>query len=107
MNVTAKGIVESVKDTIVGLIKGSGDIFNTIIDTVSGMVSNLAKDTGKTGGALIGSLQEIIGATIHGIVDAGKNLEEGVKALVIGILKGVKSTGEEAFSTIATLAVLL
>ena len=52
MNVTAKGIVESVKDTIVGLIKGSGDIFNTIIDTVSGMVSNLAKDTGKTGGGI-------------------------------------------------------
>ena len=43
-------------------------------------------ETGKTGEAFIDSIQHIIGTTIRGVNEVGKNLEDGVKAVVIGIL---------------------
>ena len=35
----------TVKDSMVGLIKDSGDIANTIVNTISGLVANLASNT--------------------------------------------------------------
>jgi hypothetical protein len=43
-----KGIVESVKENIVSVITGTGDIANAVADTLSGTVGNLLKDAGQT-----------------------------------------------------------
>ena len=39
-----KGIMESVKDTLVGSIRGTGEVLNTVVDTVSGTLVTTIKE---------------------------------------------------------------
>lgn len=78
--ITTKWIVESVNENIESIIKGRGNIENTIVDNVSS------------------------GVAIRAVVETGKNLDDSVKALVIGILKGWKSMGAATFLAIIILA---
>ncbi|HBU70233.1 MAG TPA: hypothetical protein DEE98_07630 [Elusimicrobia bacterium] len=99
-----KGIMESIHEIIERKIKSAENIVSAVAENVSIMVRDMITDSGKTGEALIESMQNIIGATISAVIKTGKNLEDGVKALVIGTLKGMNLKGEEAFTVTATLA---
>ena len=90
-----EGIIESVKNSIVSVITGTGDIVNAVADTISATVSNLVKDAGKTGASLIESLHDVIGAAISGVVGTGKDLGDAVKGLVIGTLKWLGLRGRK------------
>jgi len=48
-----RGIFESVKDGVVGTIKGTGDVAKAVVDTVSGTLSHTIKGTGAVGTSLI------------------------------------------------------
>ena len=46
-------IFESVKNGVVGTIRGTGDVAKAVVDTVSGTLSHTIKGTGAVGTALI------------------------------------------------------
>jgi hypothetical protein len=102
---------DTTKDEIVGMVnmnmdgvkKDTADIKNTVIDNISEVVERLAKDTGKSS-ELIESIRNIVSTNIHGVIAAEKNVEDGIKNVAIGILKGLKSSGQEIFSSISVLA---
>ena len=59
------GIFDSVKDGIVGAIRGVGEITDAVVDTVSGSLVNDGRATGAVGGALTSA----IAATVRGAID--------------------------------------
>src|SRR5258708_33282429 len=59
-----KGIMESVKDTLVGSIKGTGEIVTTVVDTVSSTLVSTIKGTGAVGTALASTVSDILRVAI-------------------------------------------
>ena len=93
-----------VNEDMLNTIKIAGDMLNATINSVSAMVNKLINDRGKTGEALIESLHSIISATICVVIETGTNLEDGVMALSIGVLKNFKSTGQGTLSSISAFS---
>jgi hypothetical protein len=52
-----KSMMESVKEEIVSAIKGTGDIVNAVVNTVSGTLTNTIKGTGAS---IQGVAQQVI-----------------------------------------------
>lgn len=46
-----QGIVESVKRGIIDAIRGTGEVLNAVVDTVSGTLVNVVRRTGAVGTA--------------------------------------------------------
>jgi len=102
-----KGIMESVKDTLVGSIKGTGEIVTTVVDTVSGTLVSTIKSTGAVGTALTSTVSDVLRGAITGTAQVGGDLGATAKGGVIGVLKGTKEVGAEAVGTISTSARVL
>ena len=64
-------MIESVKEQIVGAIKGTGDIVNAVVDTVTGTLTNTIKGTGAVATSLIGALSDTARASIQGVAQGG------------------------------------
>jgi len=60
-----KSMIESVKEEIVSAIKGTGDIVNAVVDTVTGTLTNTIKGTGAVATSLIGALSDTARASIQ------------------------------------------
>jgi len=69
-----KGIMESVKDTLVGSIKGTGEIVTTVVDTVSGTLVSTIKGTGAVGTALTSTVSDILRGAITGTAQVSGDL---------------------------------
>ncbi|MCB4791908.1 MAG: hypothetical protein LHV68_08475 [Elusimicrobia bacterium] len=104
MKKTAQSIIKGVNKDIKCVIKGTENIVNNIVDNIYPKVTKLVEDTEKNGEELIESLQHVISSTITSVVETGKNLENGVKALVIGILKGLTAKGDDKFISLCSIA---
>ncbi len=69
-----KSRIESVKEEIVGAIKGTGDIVNAVVDTVAGTLTNTIKGTGAVATSLIGALSDTARASIQGVAQVGGDI---------------------------------
>ena len=57
-------MMESVKQEIVSAIKGTGDIVDAVVDTVSGTLTNTIKGSGAVATSLVRVLSETAYASI-------------------------------------------
>jgi len=55
-----KHIVETVKTGIIESIRGTGEVVDAAIDTVSGTLVNTLKSTGAVGAALTGTVSDVL-----------------------------------------------
>jgi hypothetical protein len=94
----------SESENIVNSIKISGDMIKAITESVSAMVNTLIRDNRKTGEVSTASLRNIVNASVRGVVQTGVNLEDGVNAISVGVLKNYSSSSQEIFSSISVLA---
>lgn len=97
-------IVAAAKENMVRVLTGTSASVNTVADTVSAVVGELARDARKTGISLRKSLHEVIGAAMRGVTEKGMDRETAVQALVMGTLKGMKARGREAYSAVGVVA---
>lgn len=61
-----QALVESVKNTIVAAIKGTGEIVNAVTETVSGSLVTALKSTGSVGNALTEAVADVTRGVIQG-----------------------------------------
>ena len=59
-----KSMMESVKQEIVSAIKGTGDIVDAVVDTVSGTLTNTIKGSGAVATSVVRVLSETARASI-------------------------------------------
>ena len=64
-------IVDSVKNGIIGTIKGTGEILNAVTDTISDVLGNTLTSTGKVGSAATGAVSEVARGVIQGTTQVG------------------------------------
>lgn len=104
MAVQSTGLVESVKNDIIGAVKGTGDIAKATVDTVSNTLSTTLKDTGKVGASATGAIADVAGGAIRGASHVGAHLGTAAKGTVIGVLRGTRHVGDQAIDTIGHTA---
>src|SRR5207244_5376315 len=98
-----KGIMESVKDKMVGSIKGTGEVLNAAVDTVSGTLVTTIKGTGAVGTALTSTVSDVLRGAIMGTAQVGGDVG-AAKGGVVGVLKGTKEVGAETIDTVSVSA---
>ncbi len=91
-----KGIVESVKDKMVGSIKGTGEVMNAAVDTVSVSARTLVKSAAEVGGDLGAVARNTVEGAISGAKQVGLNVEEAASAAATGAIKGAGEVSQEA-----------
>ena len=94
-------IVDSVKNGIIGAIKGTGEILNAVIDTVSDVLGNTLTSAGAVGSAATGAVSEVARGVIQGTSQVGGDLGQAAKGMIVGMLRGTKEVGGEALHTVA------
>lgn len=102
-----QALVENVKNTIISVIRGTGEITNAVTETVSGSLTTALKGTGAVGKALTESVADVASGAIRGTAQVGGDLGVTAKGAVMGVLKGTKELGGETLqavgSTVQTL----
>src|SRR3989442_13641528 len=79
-----KGIFESVKDGVVGTIKGTGDVAKAVVDTVSGTLTHPIKGTSAGGRSLIEAVSDVGRAASRGPVAVGADVGPAAKGAALG-----------------------
>src|SRR5258705_13913459 len=94
-------IVESVKSGIIDSIRGTGEVVDAAINTVSGTLVNTIKGTGAVGAALTGTVSDVLRGAILGTAQAGADIRDAAKGGVIGVIRGTREVGVEATESIS------
>jgi hypothetical protein len=76
---TRKEVFESVKDIVVGTIRGTGDVAKAVVDTISGTLSHTIRGTGSVGMSLIEAVSDVGRAAIRGVADVGGDMGAAAK----------------------------
>ena len=75
-------IFESVKNSVVGTIRGTGDVAKAVVDTVSGTLAHTIKGTGAVGTSLIEAVSDVGRAAIRGVSDIGGDVG-GIPEMIV------------------------
>lgn len=94
------GMIESVKNNVVTAIKGTDNVVQAAMDTVTNTLGTTVKDIGKTGALVVGAEAHVAKGVIQGAVDVGAHVGHAAKGTVIGVLRASRHTGAEAIDTI-------
>ena len=74
-----KHIGETVKTGIIESIRGTGEVVDAAIDTVSGTLVNTLKSTGAVGTALTGTVSDVLRGAILGTAHVGADIGGAAK----------------------------
>ena len=104
MKTTHSGMIETVKDQIVAAIKGTGNIVQATVDSVTQILATTIKDTGKVGTSVTDVIANVASGAIRGAVQVGADLGHAAKGIMLGVLRGTKQAGTAVLDTISHTA---
>jgi len=90
-----------VKSGIIDSIRGTGEVVDAAINTVSGTLVNTIKGTGAVGAALTGTGVRRPARSNPGNAQAGADIRDAAKGGVIGVIRGTREVGVEATESIS------
>lgn len=93
-------LIEKVKDGIVSAIKGTGNVVQATVDTVTQILATTIKDIGKLSISVTDVVADVASGAIRGAVQVGADLGHAAKGLMLGVLSGTKETGTAVLDTI-------
>lgn len=103
-----KSIFDSVKDGVVGAIRGVGDVAEAVVDTVSGTLVSALKGVRAITDEALGLIFDTVSGAVKGVAEVGGDVGIASKNAVLGVIRGTKevATGStEAISASAEAAV--
>ena len=83
---------------------GAGDVFATILKTVSGGIAQAGVGTEKVGALFFEAVADVVQKALSGAVGMGDNLVMGTKAIVVGVLSGIGEKDEAALRVLSHTA---
>jgi hypothetical protein len=98
------GKMEWATDRIVAAIRGSRDIMQAIVGTVTELFTETMKDTGRAGASLTDVVTGVAGGVVRGVSQLNADLGHAGQGLMLGMLRGTKEVGAEGISTIRETA---
>ncbi len=93
-----------IKDGITHTIQNTGDVFGTIVKTVSDGITSAAKGTGKAGASVLEAVSNVVRTAVRGSLGVGSDLVVGTKAIVVGVFRGTGEKEEAALKTLSHTA---
>jgi hypothetical protein len=107
MNTKHSGIIETVKDGVVAAIKGTGDIVQATVDTITKMLSTTIKDTGKVGTSVTDAIADVASGAIRGAAQIGADLTKAAKGIMVGYSAAPKRQARRSWIRSATAHVAI
>ena len=97
-------MIETVRDRIVATVKGSGDVVQATVHTITQTLSTAIKDTGKVGTAITDAVADVASGAVRGTVQVGADLGQAAQGIMLGVLRGTKEAGAEVMHTVGHTA---
>ncbi|MBI3417231.1 MAG: hypothetical protein HY043_18225 [Verrucomicrobia bacterium] len=107
MNTTNSGVIETVKDKSVAVIKGAEKIVETTVDTAAQILATTVKDTAKVTGEIGAAAKGLVVGTITGAREVGVKAEDATAAVAGGALKAAGEVASAAVDTVRTTVIKL
>ena len=94
MNKTNSGVIETVKDKSVAVIKGTENIVETTVDSTGHILGTAVKDTAKVGGEVGTAATGLVTGAIKDVEKVGVGAEHATAAVAGGAVKAVGEVGK-------------
>jgi hypothetical protein len=95
MDKTNPGVIETVKDKSVAVVKGTGNVVGTAVDSTAEVLGTAVKDTAKVGGEVGTAATGLVTGAIKDVKKVGVGAEHATAAVAGGALKMVGEVGTE------------
>jgi hypothetical protein len=93
MNKTNPGVIETVKDKSVAVIKGTEKIAETTVDSTGRILGTAVKDTAHVGGEIGTGATGLVTGAIKDVEKVGVGAEHATAAVAGGAVKAVGEVG--------------
>jgi hypothetical protein len=96
MNKTNSGVIETVKDKSVAVIKGTENVVETTVDSTGQIIGTAVKDTAQVGGEVGTAATGLVKGAIKDVEEIGVGAEHATAAVAGGAVKAVGEVGTTA-----------
>jgi hypothetical protein len=96
MNKTNSGVIETVKDKSVAVIKGTENIVETTVDSTGHILGTAIKDTAHVGGEVGTAATGLVKGAIKDVEKVGVKAEHATAAVAGGAVRAVGEVGTTA-----------
>ena len=93
MNKTNSGVIETVKDKSVAVIKGTENLVETTVDSTGHIIGTAVKDTAQVGGEIGTAATGLVTGAIKDVEKVGVEAEHASAAVAGGVVKSVGEVG--------------
>jgi hypothetical protein len=97
-----RGVGNVVRNSVVDTIRGSGEVFDAVEETVSQSLATVLRATGSSRSALTGAVSDVARGALHGAAETGGDLGAAARGTVIGALRGTRGVAGAGLETIGT-----
>src|SRR5437870_4325246 len=104
MTKDVKHIASETKDSLVGAIRGVGDIAAAVVDTVSGVIVRGLKGTRLVGSESVALTVEAVTGAVHGVAEVGTEVGTAAQSIMVGALRGTQKVGQVTLETVSSSA---
>ena len=94
----------SIKESMLRSMQSTGDLFTTVMDTISGVITAALHGAGGAGRSMLDAITEVAGDAVHATVEAQGDIAKAAKGIVVGVLRGTREMGDAALATISHTA---
>ena len=98
------GTIETVKNAVVAAIKGTSDVVQATVNTITQTLATTIKDTGQAGTSVTDAVADVARGAVRATVEAGADLGHTAQGIMLGVLRGTKRAGSEVMDTISHTA---
>lgn len=95
------GLIEKVSDGIVATMKGTGNVVQATVDTVTRILATVIKDVGVVGMSVTDVIADVASGGIRGAAQVGADLGHAAKGIMLGVLSGTREAGTAVLDTIS------
>ena len=97
---THSEIIETVKDRILAAVKGTGDIAQATVDTITQTLATAIRAPGRVDPAVTAALGDVASGAVHGAAEVGGDLGQPTRGIMLGVLRGSQGEGVQLLDTI-------
>jgi hypothetical protein len=99
---THPGMIETVKDKSVEVIKGTGNVVGKTADTAAQIVTTTVKDAAKVAGDVGSAATGLVVGAVKDVEEVGVKTEHATAAVAGGAFKAVGEVGSAAVDAVRT-----
>jgi hypothetical protein len=90
-----------IKEGLMRALREGKDHFAAAADAVSEGITHAARGAGRVGVSMNDVISGAVGSAVHATLEAGGDLVQTSKGILVGVLRGTRETGDAALRTLS------